>query len=198
MSKGLKLEVFEASEPAPDTVVMEKSELEEARLAAFESGYSAGWEDAVAAQKGEQSAIGADLARNLQALSFTFHEARAHVLRSLKPLLTGMVETILPDIGKEMLAPLVAEALQPLAEQLANTPITIEINPAARPAVQALLSEQTSLPLRLVEEPTLGEGQVYIRGGDVNLDIDLDAAIAAIHVAVGGFINPQKEDRLHG
>ena len=198
MSKGLRLEVFEAGAPAPDTVLMEATELEEARLAAFESGYSAGWEDAVAAQKSDQSTIGADLARNLQALSFTFHEARAHVLHSLQPLLTGMVEKILPDLAKEMLPPLVAETLRPLAEQLSNTPITIEINPASRPAVQSLLAEQTSLPLRLVDEPTLGEGQVYIKAGDVTQHIDLDTAVAEIRAAVNGFINPQKEERLHG
>ncbi|OIQ80531.1 hypothetical protein GALL_377080 [mine drainage metagenome] len=198
MSKGLKLEIFEAGEPASDTVLMEATELEEARLAAFESGYSAGWEDAVAAQKGEQLTIGADLARNLQALSFTFHEARTHVLRSLQPLLTGMVEKILPDLAKMMLAPLVAETMRPLAEQLSNTPITVEINPAARPAVQSLLAEQTSLPLRLVDEPTLGEGQVYMNAGDVTQHIDLDTAVAEIRAAVNGFFNPQKENRLHG
>lgn len=80
----LRLEIFESDEPGgpAETVVLDTSALEEARLASYDSGYAAGWEDATAAQSGDQSRIRAELARNLQALSFTYQEARSHVLRA--------------------------------------------------------------------------------------------------------------------
>ena len=62
----LKLEIFETAEPAAkEANPADGSALEDARLAAYEQGYSAGWEDASAAQSSEQSRIRSDLARNI-------------------------------------------------------------------------------------------------------------------------------------
>ena len=47
----LRLEVFESEDTgtAPNTIVLDTSLLEEAKLASYDAGYSAGWEDAAAA-----------------------------------------------------------------------------------------------------------------------------------------------------
>lgn len=198
MSGRLKLEVFGAETTPAETVLMETSALEEARLAAFEQGYSAGWEDATAARKEEEAGLGADLARNLQALSFTFHEARAHVLGALQPLLITLVGRVLPTTARSALGPMVAELLRPLAERAAGTPVTLELNPAARPAVEAMLQGLPGPPLQVVEEPTLGEGQVYLRLGDHEDHIDLDQVIEAIREAVTAFFHPSEDTRQHG
>jgi hypothetical protein len=63
---ALRLEVFDTA-PALDgsmQPLVEATAVEEAKVASFEQGYSAGWDDAVAAQQGDQSRIRADLARN--------------------------------------------------------------------------------------------------------------------------------------
>ena len=198
MSGRLRLEVFGPDTGAPETVVIEAAAMEEARLASFEAGYSAGWEDATAAQKDEHSAVGADLARNLQALSFTYHEARAHVVAALQPCLVALVSRVLPETARANLAPMVAEALRPLAELAAGAPVTIELNPAARPAIEALLGRHTDPPVRLVEEPTLGEGQVYLRLGDREDHVDLDHITESIRAAVFGFFHPAEELQTHG
>lgn len=198
MSGRLRLEVFGQDTGAPETVVIEAAAMEEARLASFEAGYEAGWEDAMAAQKDERSAVGADLARNLQALSFTYHEARAHVLAALQPFLVALVSRVLPETARANLAPMVAEALRPLAELAAGAPVTIELNPAARPAIEALLAGQASPPVRLVEEPTLGEGQVYLRLGDREDHVNLDHITESIRTAVTGFFPSAEELKTHG
>ncbi len=197
---ALKLEVFALAEKkdAPSTVVLDTMALEEARLASYESGYSAGWEDAAAAQSDDQAKIGADLARNLQSLSFTYHEARAHILRAIEPLLEQIVGRLLPDLARETLAPIVLEVLLPLAEKMADTPITLVLNPAARAGVEALLERATAIPLTLVEEPSLGEGQVYLRLGTSETHIDLDRATAEIATAVRGFFETPEKERLDG
>ncbi|MBI1217200.1 MAG: flagellar biosynthesis protein [Rhodobacteraceae bacterium] len=198
MSGRLRLEVFGQDTNAAETVVIEAAAMEEARLASFEAGYAAGWEDAMAAQKEERSSVSADLARSLQALSFTYHEARAHVLAALQPLLVALVSRVLPGMARDNLAPIVAEALRPLAELAADTPVTIELNPAARPALEALLAGHPGPPVRLVEEPTLGEGQVYLRLGDREDHIDLDHVTDTIRAAVTGFFHPLEEIPQHG
>ena len=191
----LRLEVFNTDEgrDSSRTVVLDTLSLEEAKLAAYDSGYAAGWEDAVAAQSDDQARIGADLARSLQILGFTFHEARIHVFRALEPLLQEMVGRLLPELARETLAPIVLDVLMPLAESMADAPVALVLNPRARPAVEALLAQATGMPLTIVEETSLGEGQVYLRLGNTETQIDLDRATAEITAAVRGFFElPEK------
>jgi len=196
----LRLEVFEteAKPSASSTVVLDTLALEEAKLASYDSGYSAGWEDAAAAQSTEQSQMRTDLSRNLQALGFTYQEARVHVLRAIEPLLSEVVGRLLPALARETLAPLVLETLLPLADRLGDSPLTLVVNPAARTAVESLLERATGLPLILQEEPTLGDGQVYLRFGATETQIDLDQAIADITAAVRGFFDLATKDAKHG
>jgi len=195
MKPLLKLEVFETVEPHKKaTVVTDIGALEEARLAAYEQGYSAGWEDASNATSEDQTRIGADLARSIQALGFTYHEARMHVLRAIGPLLQEMVGRLLPEMAREALAPVVLETLMPMAETMADAPVSIVMNPAVRPAIEALLERATGLPLTVIEEPTLGEGQVYLRLGDTETHVDLDRATAEIAAAVRGFFGLTEKD----
>lgn len=195
----LRLEVFEAtSAPSSDTVITDLSALEEARLESYEKGYSAGWEDAAAAQKDETTQLAAELSRNLQALAFTYHEARVHVLRALEPLLMGMVDQILPETARGTLGPTVLKALAPLAEEMAEAPIKVLFNPMARPALEAMLVGLKSPPLELVEEPTLGEAQVYLRLGDSEVRVDLDGAIAEIKTALTDFLTLSTKELTHG
>ena len=65
---ALKLEVFETDTSGRDgtTIVLDTIHLEETKLASYDAGYAAGWEDAATAQSGDQTRIAAELANNLQ------------------------------------------------------------------------------------------------------------------------------------
>lgn len=185
--------------PAPTTQASRDTAAtltEEARLAAFESGYKAGWDDAAAAEAAEQTRIGAELGRNLQALSFTYHEARAEVLRALAPLFEDMVGKLLPQAARAALPALVTERLLPAAAASADLRARITANPAALPALRAAIAPRTDMPLDLQPDATLAEGQVVLRlagpdtgaGADTTEQrIDVDATIAAIDSAVAAF-----------
>lgn len=195
----LRLEVFEtATELARTTVVTDLSAMEEARLAAYEQGYTAGWDDASAAQAEDQTRLGAEIARNLQTLAFTYHEARTHVLRAIEPLLAQMTERVLPDMARAALAPIIVETLRPMAADLADAPVILLINPAARPAVEALIERSGALPVTIEDEPTLGEGQAQLRFGPSETRIDLDRAVADIATAVRGFFDLNLTETSHG
>ena len=196
----LKLEIFDSDDrpTKSQTVILDRVALEDEKLASYDKGYSAGWEDAVEAQTGDQTRMRADLARNLQSLGFTYHEARSHILKAIEPLMLQIVGRLLPEIARETLAPFVLETLMPLAEGLADAPITLVINPAARAAVETLLEQATGLPLIITEEPTLSEGQVYLKLGLVEAQIDLDRATADIAAAVRGFFELPGKGRPNG
>jgi len=195
-----RLEVFDTlstGDGAPRPLV-EATALEEARIAAFEQGYAAGWEDAAAASQGDQTQIRADLARNLQSLAFTFQDARNHVLQALRPLILEMTGRLLPEIAREAVAPTVLEALMPMADDLADAPLKLVLNPAVRARVEALVTRATGLPMVIEEEPSLGEGQVFIRFGAAEAKVDLTQVIADITAAVQAFFSLTNEERPHG
>ena len=196
----LKLEIFDCDPitSSSHTVVLDRVALEDEKLSAYEMGYRAGWDDASSAVNEDQTRACAELARNMQTLSFTYHEARGHVLKAVEPLLLQIVGQLLPEIARETLAPFVLETLMPLAETLGDAPVTLVINPVARAAVEALLNHATGLPMTIEEEPTLGEGQVYIRMGTAETQVDLDQATADIAAAVRGFFDLTGKDRPHG
>jgi hypothetical protein len=79
-----RLEVFDTGTPgraAPGGHDRGFGAFEEAKLAAYEQGYQAGWDDAAAAQvrgpDGDRGRSGAKPAT----LSFTYQEARSHILQ---------------------------------------------------------------------------------------------------------------------
>lgn len=196
----VNLEVFdtETSADGVEHPLVQASALEDAKIASFEQGYTAGWDDASAAQGNDQTRIRADLARNLQSLAFTYNEARTHVLQAIRPLIVEMTNRLLPEMARETLAPVVLETLMPMADELADAPLTLVLNPAARPAVEALLERATGLPLVIEEEPSLGEGQVYIRMGAVEAKVDLGQVTAEIAQAVQGFFSLTQKETKHG
>ena len=197
---ALQLEIFDTS-PASDGTpqpLVEASALDEAKVASFEQGYSAGWEDAAAAQNDDQSRIRADLARSLQGLAFTFQDARSHVLQAIRPLILEMTSRLLPEVAREALAPTVLEALMPLADELADAPLTLVLNPAVRDRVEGLVQQATGLPMVIEEEPSLGEGQVYIRCGTAETKVDLAQVTADITAAVRAFFSLTTEESRHG
>ena len=188
---ALRLEVFDTSH-SPDgsfQPLVEATAVEEAKVASFEQGYSAGWDDAVAAQQGDQTRIRSDLARNLQSLSFTFQDARSHVLQAIRPLILEMINRLLPEVARESLAPTVLEAVMPMADDLADAPLTLVLNPAVRGQVEDLVTQATGLPMVIEEEPSLPEGQVYIRFGASETKVDLDQVTTDIAIAVRAFFN---------
>ncbi|PKP75222.1 MAG: flagellar biosynthesis protein [Alphaproteobacteria bacterium HGW-Alphaproteobacteria-6] len=193
MSRPLRLEVFEDIDGSGAAVTLARGELEENRLAAFEQGYTAGWDDAAAAQTEEVARLRADLGRNLQDMAFSYHEARSHVLRALEPLLHDMVTKVLPAIAREALGQMVLEQLRPVAEGLSDAPVTVTANPANRAVIEAIVIGQAAIPMTFCGEPSLGEGQVYLRFGAAESRVDLDGVIATIAAAVSAFFQIEKE-----
>ena len=75
----------------------------------------------------------------------------------------------------------------PLAEQLADEPVTLVVNTNDRKAIEELLEQATGLPVTILEEPSLGEGQAFLRLGLQEVHVDLARATSEIAAAVRGF-----------
>jgi flagellar assembly protein FliH len=194
MPRPLRLESFDPEGSAAAGAAL-AADAEERRLAAYESGYAAGWEDAVAAQAGDARRLREDLARNLRDLSFTYHEARAEVLKGLAPLLRAMIDQVLPETARATLGARIAEVVAAEAERLGSPPVQIVVAPADRAAVEAALPDSPPFDLALAVEPTLAEGQVHFRFGSEERVLDLPALLDRIRALVTDLLDPSLSPR---
>lgn len=197
--RALRLETFTPEARGLMRDDLSEAEAEEARLAAYEQGHRAGWDDAIAAQSADLTRLRTDLGQSLQDLSFTYREAQSHVLRSLEPLLRDMVSVVLPTVARQTLAPILLEELKPLGAELAGVPVEIVTHPDNLALVEDLVVSQAGFPVALRGEPTLGRGQAHFRIGPAERVVDLDGAVAAIAAAVSDFFHiATEESRAHG
>jgi flagellar assembly protein FliH len=194
MTRAYRLDSFddgalrsvERSAPTPHrsfAAEASQPDLEEERLASFDKGYRAGWDDAAAAHSEEQGRIAADLARNLQDLSFTYHEAHAAMQRETVEILRGMLDRVLPAAMHEALVETLLERVRgAMAER--STPVEIVLAPGNVSRVQALVADRPAPPLSFRAEPSLGEGQAFLRIGAAEEKIDYDGLMAELEVMV--------------
>lgn len=187
----------EPASPAPEPSISSDT-VKQARLEGYDEGYKAGWDDAAKAQSEDQDRIGAEFARNLQDLGFTFHEARRHVMHALEPLLNGMVAKVLPELITRSLGQTVVEELLPLASTAADAPIEIVVSPESRTAIEPMLRESTSVPFVLIEEPSLAEGQVFLRSGQTERHIDMEGVVMKIGAAIESLYELNEKAFQHG
>jgi flagellar biosynthesis/type III secretory pathway protein FliH len=196
MTARLLLEVFRHSDDA-ETPLVTPEAAEEKALAAFETGYSDGWDDASRALGDEDARLRAEISAHLQTLGFGFVEARQHVLAAIGPLLRAMVCRVLPGLAETAVTHVVSRHLQGLAERLADTPVTLMLHPDARRLVEPAIASLPQLPVRIVEDAALGQAQVYILSQAEEELIDVDAAIAALKAAVDEIVPESAKVRRH-
>jgi len=187
----VELERFDAAPALPASAAQQAGE--EARLACFDQGYAAGWDDALAAQDADLARLREELGRAIADLGFGYREAHRHVLLALRPLLVDMVGKVLPAIARAALAEIVLELVMPVAEAAAGRPVELAAHPAAVPVIEPVLAAQQALPVAIRPDPSLTPGQVLLRADESEQKLDLDGVIAAIGAAVTSFFEAAAE-----
>ncbi len=188
MGRPLKLEVFDqpgSGDHAP--IVSTNSAIEEGRLQSFEKGYAAGWDDSTKAHEEEQGRISAELANNLQSMSFTYHEARGAVLGELEGILRGMVAQVLPRTLVGSLGETIIQMISELGDDASRIGVDVVVSPENVDLVTSLVEGRVAPPLRIVAEDTLGAGQAFLRFGGSEHKIDLEAVLQELSDAVTEF-----------
>lgn len=188
------LEDFEVNLMDPSRVrLLDEDTLEEYRLAAFEQGYSAGWDDAVSARSEAQDQLNATLVRNLEDLSFTYHEALSQMTHSLEPMFESLVGTVLPKTMKRSYTHHIVEQLKAMAREQVSQPALLIVPSGVSASLKPILSEEFSFPVQLVEESSLPAGQACLRIGTAERDIDCSALLSSINEAMESFLHQAKE-----
>jgi flagellar assembly protein FliH len=178
-------------------VYLSEEIVEDARLGAFEKGYQAGWDDASSALATEQSHISSELARNLQDINITYQDAYSHVLEVMKPLLTTLVDSALPSLAADTLGARVVEEIVEIIRQYNDALILLTVSSGNRSKIEPLTDQFFGDRVKFLEDPSLGEGQVYLRFSDEERSINLDSLFSEMASTLAGFYSSSKKDILH-
>ena len=168
--------------------------LEDQKLESFEAGYKAGWQDAVKAANEDADRISSDFAGNIQDISFTLAQAQSDLLEALRPLLTGMVDSVLPHLARQTIGERVIETLDAMTRDATSGRIELTTAPVNAEMLQALVDDNDLADVTISTEPSLGEGQVHVRAGGTEQEIDVDAVLKQIDIAVTGFFEENRKD----
>lgn len=182
--------------PAPSEAV--DIDVEEAQLTGFESGYQAGWDDAVKAKEDENQKLTSELVQRVQDMSFTYHEAYSKVTTGLRPLMSQIATSLLPPMAKKALEAHLQDQVGKLLKDQSHGMMDLVVPAGLRPEIEELFTKTVGVPFTIAEDPTLGGGQVYMSVNQQEREIDLDAMLADINAALDAFFHRSEQELNHG
>ncbi len=177
--------------------LLDEDALEEQRLVAFEQGYGAGWEDAVQAQEQNRGQVSAELAKALEDMSFTYHEALTRMTLSLEPMFQSLVHLVLPDCIDRGFAHRLSEQLQDMARTQIDQPIQILVPEGRAAEVEELLPSDMPQPLRVIEDSSLQPGQARLQVGISRREVDCVDLLTSVQQAFDSYMFEAKEALTH-
>lgn len=180
-------------QPAPE-IDLPKDALEDMQLMSFDDGYQAGWEDAITAQKVTAEKDAEGISQNFQDLAFSHREAYEKLRISMRPLLLQIVNKLLPESARQLVGLHLIEKLSQIMENYAETAIEIAASPENMEQLNSVLENLITLPFKIVSEPNLTAGQVYLRIGQCEEEINIDAVINGIADAIEAYYNQTSEE----
>lgn len=180
---------------AQHAVTLTDVSLEEQKLASYESGYQAGWDDSAKANADAGQQVSADFAQNIRDLSMTYQDAYGALLNDIKPMLTQIVDAVLPAMARETLGPRVLELIAAEMQTAPRSALTLfaaaDDSTVLQPLVQA---QDNSVEVTVETDETLLSGQVRLRfGGAQEQELDTAALIDGIQTALRAFFDNQTE-----
>lgn len=167
-------------------------------LAAYETGYAAGWDDASRIFEEEKLRVSADFVQNLNDISLTLQEAQASVLEKLHPLFLGLTGSVLPEVAKNTLGLLITQEITKVAAQTVKEPLELRLSPDVERLVAPWLEPFPTTYVVVNYDPSLGAGQVLLRSARGEQQIDLDGLLAAITKEVETFVFETLKGKQNG
>ena len=193
MSIAHLLEDFNAPAAGVAVHLLDEDALEEQRLAAFEQGYGAGWEDAVQAQEQTGTQLSSDLSATLSDLSFTYQEALTRMTLSLEPMFQSLVQTILPETIEHGFAKRLTEQLCDMAREQVDQPLQLTVPAGTSDQVEAMLPQDISPRPQVIEDVSLQPGQARLQVGIAQREVDCAALLSSIAATFDAYLFEAKE-----
>ncbi|MCG3269093.1 hypothetical protein [Yoonia sp. I 8.24] len=164
--------------------------------AEFEAGYEEGYAAAIATAKGNQNALGDAFVQAISDVEFSHAEARAHILKSLTPLFTTVIEKLLPQLSYDSFGLLIVQAIYEAAQHdTAKLPV-LQIHPNQRQAVETVAHEH-GLEITITEDPTLASHAAWIGQARGETYLNVDSLLTETSATLSAIFEANKRMNSH-
>lgn len=185
------------SERGMDAPLVDQA-VQDARLEGFEAGYQAGWDDAVKARSDEGDRLTDDFVQTVQDFSFTYHEAYSKLSDSMQPLMTRFVTSVMPEVAKDGLYVQLADQIKNLVDTQSENAIAIAVSPQRKELISQILRNKVGVPFAIEEEPSLSNGQFYLRVSQQEREIDIDSVVEEVRNSINAFFQSSSKEVGYG
>ena len=190
------LEDFGPATRAPVTADERDIAREDQRLAIFEQGYSAGWEDALSAQTGQDRRATEAFASALEDLSFPYQEALAQMIANTAPVIEAILHQIVPGQIADHLARIVWDEVEALLRDPAQNPVEIVAAPARIAFLEKAMPQGIDATIRA--DGSLDDDCVRLRVGPAERQIDMSHIARRLDGAIAAFRHQTESGKTHG
>ena len=163
----------------------------------YHHGYEDGFAVGVETANAEAEALSAQFVQSLNAIDFTYAEARSQLLASLEPLLLQIATKILPHCVESGFVGQLADILQQAAAQDAASAVTLHIHPSQQTALKSA-AQNTAAEVTIVTDPTLSEHAAWIKHGNEETLLNVDGLLDAIGETLRATQHPQDRTTANG
>ena len=169
------------------------SQMERKAKTSYDTGYQAGWDDAISSVQEDNTRISAELERNLREMGFAYHEARSQMLQSIEHLLMGVLDKALPEVWAPGLAAEAINYLTPHFEEATDLPVRLVVSPEDVSFFEVILQQKFPFDVDLVTEEQMSAGHVYMRLLDREASVDFPELAAKIKQKIQDMYDLNKE-----
>lgn len=195
MSRVSFFENFSEGPNAPK----QQSEGQSDPLEGYETGYQAGWDDAVKAHRHAQTHLSSTLSQNLEQIEFTLVEAQTQLLSTIKPVIKEIADTLIPGIAHEGLRALIVSEIDTLLKTSSPKEISLQISEKDEATIASFLNSSRALSeIFLVVKDTLAEGQAYVSCAEIRRKVDVGQALTEIQARFDSFLNQPELEQANG
>lgn len=197
MSKLTFLEDFSTGAGRAPENIADRGASSDDLQASFDEGYKCGWQDGTSATESHDLEIRDGLSSALQALNFTYFEARQHAMQSLRPVLEAMTDTVLPLLLSKSLGGRVIEILEEVSETIEPS-VTIICAPESEEMLKELVMGEITFPVTIEAEASLTSSQAILHLNDGQTNLDLSATLDSLRDCVSSFFEePELKEAEH-
>ena len=187
MSRASLYQDFGATQvsPAPDeTVSVTREDSDQRSRAAYDKGYSSGWDDATAAAARRDDAVTADLERAIQDMGFTYHEAVGQVRAEFHRFVRNLMDSFLPSLAAQGLRETLRARIEEMAEPAEGIRVELLVPPRFAEIFAPLARDEGVFPITVLPEPSLSDAQAFARIGRVEWSVDFTALLDDLETAM--------------
>lgn len=166
------------------------------RQNAYNEGVKAGADAASRAFEDEKIRTLAPILEALNDMAFTQVEACQTMLKSMRPMVEQLVETLLPETAKQGFGAEVSALVCKAYENAPTAKVIITVAPDAVPAMQSLLAPAKA-DYAIEPDPSLGELEARVNWESGYDQINLGTTLADIRSAIDTFFSSFESTGTH-